>query len=172
MLKRIGAMLLGGFLLAGAVPALSQESDGAGKVPMPNVSDRKGDKCIRDEAYMRRHHMDMLKHKRDLTMRKGIRTKEDSLQNCISCHANQKTNSVIGSKDNFCQSCHSYVGVKLDCFECHSSKPKATTGETLHPIVAPSAEPVGEDKQSSLSGKMRWQMQANLASLNKGEGVK
>ena len=27
---------------------------------------------------------------------------------------------------DFCASCHSYAAVKLDCFECHASKPKAT----------------------------------------------
>jgi hypothetical protein len=104
--------------------------------------------------------MDMLKHKRDLTMRQGIRTKEDSLQNCIVCHASQKTNSVTGD-DNFCQSCHNYAAVKLDCFECHASKPKATA---FHPLVG--------DSQGPLADKMRGQMAAGQAEPTKAEGVK
>jgi len=158
LLLRGAVALLGGLLLAGTVPALSHESDG--RVPMPNMSDRKGDKCIRDEAYMRRHHMDMLKHKRDLTMRQGIRTKEDSLQNCIACHASQKNNSVVGSKENFCQSCHNYVGVKLDCFECHASKPKDTA---YHPLIT---------SQNPLAAKMRGELQGGTAQPTKAEGAK
>lgn len=132
----------------------------------------KGEKCVSDTDDMRRNHMKMLKHQRDETMRKGIRTTQHSLKNCIECHVNPKTNSVASSKDDFCMGCHSYAAVKLDCFECHSSKPKSTAGE-MHPIVAPAMQPeAGKDKQSGLSSKMRWQMQANLASLNTGEGVK
>lgn len=160
LLQRQGAALLGAVLLAGALPAFSGDAPAAGRVPLPNVSDRKGDKCIRDEAYMRRHHMDMLKHQRDLTMHEGIRTKEDSLQNCIACHASRKTNSVTGD-DNFCQSCHNYAGVKLDCFECHASKPKATA---FHPLVT--------EGQTPLAGQMRGQMAESPAEPNKGEGVK
>jgi hypothetical protein len=132
----------------------------------------KGDKCVSDTNDMRRNHMKMLKHQRDDTMRKGIRTTQHSLKNCIECHVNPKTNSVASSKDDFCMGCHTYAAVKLDCFECHSSKPKATAGD-VPPITAPAAQPeAGKDKQSGLSGKMRWQTRSNLASLSTGEGVK
>ncbi len=159
------AAVLAAVLLAGVLPASAHDEHGDHKVIA------KGDKCVEDTAYMRRNHMKLLMHQRDETMHKGIRTTKYSLKNCIECHANPKTGSVASSKEDFCMGCHSYAAVKLDCFECHSTKPKAA-GDTLHPIVAPSAQPEGKDKQSSLSGKMRWQMQANLASLNGGEGVK
>jgi hypothetical protein len=42
----------------------------------------------------------------------------------------------------------------------------------MPPIVTPEQQSEGKDKQSSLSGKMRWQIQGKLASLNMGEGVK
>ncbi|MFA7239151.1 MAG: hypothetical protein WC091_03500 [Sulfuricellaceae bacterium] len=105
---------------------------GAGADEGKHQIDAKGDKCVRDTEYMRRNHMVLLKHQRDDTMRKGIRTTQYSLKNCVDCHASPKNNSVIGSNDNFCQGCHSYVAVKLDCFECHSSKPK----DTAHPLQA------------------------------------
>lgn len=98
----------------------------AGRVAKPVHAAGNGEKCVRDEAYMRRYHMEELKHQRNDTMRKGIRTTEFSLQSCVNCHADKKTNSVLG-KDGFCQGCHTYAAVKLDCFECHASKPKATT---------------------------------------------
>ncbi|MCE5181306.1 MAG: hypothetical protein LLG15_05850 [Betaproteobacteria bacterium] len=174
LLSRGWAVLLAATFLAVALPAAAYDEGGA-KAGHAKHIDAKGDKCVRDEAYMRRNHMDLLKHQRDDTMRKGIRTTQYSLKNCIGCHANEKTNSVIGStdgKDNFCQGCHNKMAVKLDCFECHSSKPKAASGDAMHPIVAPAAQPGDKDKQSGLSGKMRWQMQAKLDSVNKGEVVK
>lgn len=174
LMRRGWTVFLTAVFLAVALPAAShgdEDSAKSSRVPLPHDVDKKGDKCVRDEGYMRRNHMKLLMHQRDETMRKGIRTTQYSLKNCIECHANKKTNSVTGD-DNFCQTCHNYVGVRLDCFECHSNKPKAAAGDTLHPIVSPSAQPEGKDKQSSLSSKMRWQMRANLASLNSGEGVK
>lgn len=97
----------------------------AGRVPTPKIVIEKGGKCVEDVAVMRRNHMEFLKHQRDDTMRRGIRSTKHSLQQCIDCHASRKTGSVVGSNENFCQSCHAYAAVKLDCFECHSTKPKA-----------------------------------------------
>ncbi len=162
------AAALSALLLAGVMPANAADEHGA-RSGQKLIA--KGDQCVRDADYMRRNHMKLLKHQRDETMRKGIRTTQDSLKNCIECHVNPKTNSVASSKEDFCMGCHSYAAVKPDCFECHSSKPKAAAGG-MHPIVAPEQKSEGKDKQSGLSGKMRWQMQEKLASLNMGEGVK
>ena len=79
-------------------------------------------KCIAPVEEMRRNHMDMLKHQRDRTMRSGIRGEPASLNACIECHASKQTGSVLGSNDSFCQGCHSYAAVKLDCFECHQPR--------------------------------------------------
>ena len=72
---------------------------------------------------MRRNHPQMLLHQRDLTVHEGIRTTKYSLKGCVQCHASKTTGSVLGEK-GFCQSCHAYAGVTLDCFECHASKAK------------------------------------------------
>ena len=104
----------------------------ASRVAKPNIVIEKGDKCVAPAEVMRREHMNMLKHHRDETMHKGIRTTQYSLKKCVDCHASSKNGSVVGSRDNFCQTCHAYAAVKLDCFECHSTKPesnaKAPTG--------------------------------------------
>ncbi len=75
---------------------------------------------------MRRDHPAMLEHQRDLTVRGGIRGAKASLRACIGCHASSTTHSVAKSDTNFCVSCHSYVAVRIDCFECHATKPSAT----------------------------------------------
>jgi hypothetical protein len=101
----------------------------AGRVPKPVIEIDKPGKCVEDTATMRREHPDMLRHQRDLTMHEGIRTRAHSLKECVGCHASRKTGSVLGAK-GFCQSCHDYASVRIDCFSCHASKPKLASGAT------------------------------------------
>lgn len=114
---------------------LATAGDGAG-VPKPVIQKAKGEQCVEDTDYMRRNHMKVLNHHRDKTVHEGIRTKQHSLKNCIECHAapNEKGERSVLGKDNFCQSCHSYAAVKVDCFQCHSSKPAGDGA--MHPIVS------------------------------------
>ena len=111
-------------LLALLLPALAFSSD---RVPKPVIDIDKPGKCVEDTATMRREHPDMLKHQRDLTMHDGVRTRKHSLKECVECHASAKTGSVLGAK-GFCQSCHDYASVRIDCFSCHASKPKLASG--------------------------------------------
>ena len=95
-------------------------------VPKPALTIENPGQCVAPPEVIRRTHMDLLKHQRDKTLREGQRgaagDKLASLNACIDCHASKKTGSVLGSNENFCQGCHAYVAVKLDCFECHQPK--------------------------------------------------
>ena len=138
----MGLALLWAAGLVLSVPAPADARETAGRVPLPAIEKGKGDQCVEDVQFMRKNHMKLLKHQRDRTVHEGIRTKQHSLNGCIECHASQKTGSVIGSNENFCQSCHSYAAVSLDCFECHASKPgvKASlTGTPQQGLPAPAA---------------------------------
>ena len=127
-INRLTVGLLGSLLALGWLASINAaEPDKSGRVALPKVKIEKGEKCVEPTAEMRRNHMKMLLHQRDKTMHQGIRTIQHSLKNCIDCHANPKTNSVIG-KDGFCESCHSYAAVSIDCFECHSSAPQKQAG--------------------------------------------
>jgi hypothetical protein len=92
-----------------------------GGVPRPAIAIAAAGKCIAPAEEMRRNHMEMLKHQRNRTLREGIRGEQVSLNGCIECHADKTTGSVVG-KDRFCESCHSYAAVKLDCWGCHQPK--------------------------------------------------
>ncbi len=75
---------------------------------------------------MRKYHMDHLKHKRDLTMYGGIRTAEDSLTGCIDCHVPAPVGDKVvryTDPEHFCATCHNYVSVQIDCFQCHTDHP-------------------------------------------------
>jgi hypothetical protein len=97
----------------------------------------KGEQCVEDTDYMRRNHMKVLNHHRDKVVIEGVRTRQHSLKGCIDCHASEKTGSVAAAKENFCISCHSYAAVKIDCFDCHSTKPQASSA--MHPLYSEGA---------------------------------
>lgn len=99
------------------------------EVPLPNISKGQGDSCVRPTLDMRYNHMEYIQHHRDETMYRGIRTEQDSLKQCISCHAVKGDNGeYVRSTDtrHFCSSCHSYASVKIDCFQCHTDTPRST----------------------------------------------
>ena len=71
--------------------------------------------------------MTALSRQRDLTVRDGIRTKRFSLKGCIDCHAVTGADGApvtAASPSHFCRTCHDYVAVRVDCFECHASRPE------------------------------------------------
>ena len=113
------------FLLGSLIGGAAHAGDAStSRVQQPIIESARGGECVADTAFMRRNHMTLLKHQRDDTLRGGIRTGQYSLKTCIDCHASKTTNSVAGADTNFCQSCHTYAAVKLDCFECHTNKPQ------------------------------------------------
>jgi hypothetical protein len=98
-----------------------------------NIGDRasnlkeKGKVVHKDLSVMRKMHPEFLYHKRDKTLRQGIRTKRNSLKLCVNCHSSTDNNGEfvpIDQKDQFCSTCHQKVGVSLDCFSCHRNTPK------------------------------------------------
>lgn len=87
---------------------------------------KKTGKCEWDTAFMRRNHMKLMLHKRDETMHQGVRSKTASLKDCVNCHVTKDETGKpikVSNPKHFCASCHQYVAVKLDCFECHRSTP-------------------------------------------------
>ncbi|MDY6992546.1 MAG: hypothetical protein SVR94_08085, partial [Pseudomonadota bacterium] len=110
------------------------------RVPAPNPPPAKASfsqtqECVEPIDVIRRFHGDFLKHQRDDTMYQGIRTRKHSLVKCIDCHVHSETN--INTSEHFCNSCHSYAAVTIDCFQCHASQPGAVPG--LEPVTATEA---------------------------------
>lgn len=111
-----GVLML--LVLFAPLPALAHEVG-------PKLDIGKGGECVKDEQWMRKNHMHLLKHQRDEALRRGVRDEQISLKTCIECHASLKDDSVIAREDSFCVGCHKYEAVKLDCFECHSGTRKS-----------------------------------------------
>ena len=126
-------------LLSVGAYAASNAADKVSRTAKPEIvidKSKSGDKCVEETSYMRKNHMKLLMHQRDETVHKGIRTKAHSLQNCIACHASTKDNNVVGSDQHFCQGCHTYTAVKMDCWECHATKPKQAAIKPTEPSTA------------------------------------
>jgi hypothetical protein len=123
---RAAALVLG---LAAFAAALAAGADAlSGRVFEPVVKIDRPGSCVEPTAVMRRDHMKLLLEQRDRTLRLGIRDTRHSLKHCVECHANASTGSVLG-KDGFCESCHRYASVSIDCFECHSPERQARVAE-------------------------------------------
>jgi len=134
-LLALGAVVLTTAALAWAGSDDQPKASGA---PKPTITKAvKGEQCVEPTETMRRDHMKLLDHHRDKAVIEGVRTKKHSLKECINCHASEKTGSVAASKDDFCVSCHSYAAVKIDCFDCHSTKPQGSAA--MHPLNAETA---------------------------------
>jgi hypothetical protein len=131
------------------LPALAAAQQ-AGGVPAPVIPQAKGDKCVADTDYMRRYHMKELAHQRDDTVQGGIRTKRFSLKECIACHATIDDGGKpvsINAPGQFCASCHEYAAVKVDCFQCHATKPdegQQAKRAALFPMTAATEPETGQ----------------------------
>jgi hypothetical protein len=80
--------------------------------------------CVEPTEEMRRNHMEYILHQRDETMHEGIRDKRHSLDECIDCHVSDAPDAPrVSSREHFCNSCHSYAAVSIDCFQCHADRP-------------------------------------------------
>ncbi|MFQ5430935.1 MAG: cytochrome C [Nitrospinota bacterium] len=81
------------------------------KPPAPKLTlPANATECVEPTDWMRANHQELLMHERKVAVREGIRTVKHSLGNCKTCHT---------KREEFCDSCHQYTGIKLECFDCH-----------------------------------------------------
>jgi len=100
-------------------------SAAAPRTPLPVFNAGIGERCVADTEFMRRNHMELLKHQRDETVHRGVRSPRNSLRVCLGCHAIDDQGKTVSLDDpqHFCQSCHRYAAVQPDCFQCHAGQP-------------------------------------------------
>jgi hypothetical protein len=99
--------------------------DSAG-VPKPQLPRADATACVEPTQVMRRDHMKFLLHQRDRTVYKAERDSRHSLKGCVACHAQSDASGQalsVNADGQFCSECHTYSAVKIDCFECHASRP-------------------------------------------------
>jgi len=103
--------------------------------------------CVEPTEEMRANHMEYILDQRDETVHEGIRTRQHSLEECINCHVSDAEDAPrIDSEKHFCNSCHTYASVNIDCFQCHADRPVQSRFNSLsnngkHPIKANAQPP-------------------------------
>ncbi len=117
-ISMLAGMLLGLMMALGSLQA-GEAVDGSAKAD-------KLDQCVAPTQAMRRNHFEMIKHQRDLTVRHGIRNRDDSLARCVDCHVRRDADGAavaVNSEGQWCAGCHEYAAVSIECFSCHASVP-------------------------------------------------
>jgi hypothetical protein len=133
MLKNSLILLLSGLFTGLAMPVLA----GSLLPDIPAAQDRYSamQGCVEPTDEMRRNHMKYILHQRDRTMHEGIRTTQHSLNECINCHVSPAPDAPrVSSEEHFCNSCHSYAAVNVDCFQCHADRPQQTSHDSLQSV--------------------------------------
>lgn len=157
----IGALLVGLLSLAGGGlhgQAVAAEETKHARVFIPAPAKGKGEQCVAETDFMRRYHMTVLNHQRDDTVHDGIRTKQFSLKGCIACHAVDGPDGkpvTAESPKHFCRECHDYAAVKMDCFQCHASRPEPEKTAKIPALPDAQASNKGlQDLQKTLTNYM------------------
>jgi hypothetical protein len=115
-----------GMLLGAVTPIMADDL-----LPViPEAQDRFSETqgCVEPTQDMRVNHMEYILHQRDETVHEGIRDKQHSLVECINCHVSEAPDAPrVSSEKHFCNSCHTYAAVSIDCFQCHADRPVKTS---------------------------------------------
>jgi hypothetical protein len=124
--NRAGRRMILGLALA-LVGATTAQATGVGDFVVPSSNASSVQNCVEPTEYMRRNHMEVIRHQRDTTVYGGIRSTKHSLAGCVSCHVGYdaaKKPVPINAEGQFCDACHDYAAVNLNCFDCHATIPE------------------------------------------------
>jgi hypothetical protein len=113
--------------LAGALCALAAQAEEVGGFVLESSKAAKLDNCVEPTEYMRRNHMELIRHQRDTTVYGGIRSTKHSMAGCVTCHVGYDDDQQpvpVNADHQFCEACHDYAAVTLNCFDCHATVPK------------------------------------------------
>jgi hypothetical protein len=143
------SLLFGVYTPAMAADAASHDDTAGPFVPKAQRRFSEEQGCVEPIAEMRVNHMEYILEQRDATVHEGIRTRQYSLQECINCHVSDAEDAPRAESDkHFCNSCHTYAAVNIDCFQCHADRPVKSKFQSLssskhpaHPLAVPAATP-------------------------------
>ena len=127
-------MIFQGAIL-GLILALAWVAPGAAQGLAPDVPKATGEPHPEGNDYMRRWHMTMMKHDRDVTMYEGVRPTDASLAECFECHTVKDEAGrpvTVADERHFCRTCHDFAAVRVDCFDCHRSTPEGFEEPAIH----------------------------------------
>ncbi|WP_201243479.1 sulfur reduction protein DsrJ [Halochromatium salexigens] len=154
----MATVMMKGVLLASLVATFGMgvvaQAEEVGDYVLPSSKAASLENCVEPTEYMRRNHFELIRHQRDQTVYGGIRGSDHGISGCVSCHVGYDDKGApveIDGKGQFCQSCHEYAAVELNCFDCHATVP---TGEAWnHEVAAAHAHLPGAAKTGPTSAE-------------------
>jgi len=120
--------------LAWALCALAVQAAGEAKFVVEGSQAAMLESCVEPTDFMRRNHMELIKHQRDATVHGGIRSTKHSLADCFQCHVSFDGGDKpipVNAEGQFCYSCHHYAAVTVNCFDCHATVPRGVVWSDL-----------------------------------------
>jgi hypothetical protein len=118
------SLLLGVYTPTMAADASTDEHSSGPFIPKAQRRFSEAQGCVEPTEEMRKNHMEYILDQRDATVHEGIRTRQHSLEECINCHVSDAPDAPrVDSEKHFCNSCHTYASVTIDCFQCHADRP-------------------------------------------------
>ncbi|MEA3277939.1 MAG: sulfur reduction protein DsrJ [Pseudomonadota bacterium] len=124
--------------LVGALLASIVQAAGDSYV-VPGSKAAQLENCVEPTDFMRRNHMEVIQHQRDETVHNGIRSTQHSLAGCIECHVSYEAESTpvpVDSEGQFCETCHNFAAVGVNCFGCHATVPALTDREAAAEVAS------------------------------------
>lgn len=89
--------------------------------------------CVEPTEFMRRNHMELIKHERHIVVHQGVRDSKYSLAGCVACHVGPGPDGKpvsVHTEGQFCYRCHEFTAVDVNCFGCHATVPTSVSGAT------------------------------------------
>jgi len=130
MLKYSLITVIFSLLLGVQTPGMAADSAPASEssetffIPKAQRRYSKEQACVEPIEEMRANHMEYILDQRDATVHEGVRSRQHSLEECINCHVSDAEDAPrVDSEKHFCNSCHTYTAVSIDCFQCHADRP-------------------------------------------------
>ena len=118
------SLLIGACAPGMAADANPEENSSGPFIPKAQRRFSEAQGCVEPTEDMRANHMEYILDQRDATVHEGIRTKQHSLVECINCHVSDAPDAPrYESEKHFCNSCHTFAAVSIDCFQCHADRP-------------------------------------------------
>lgn len=142
-------------LAAGLGMGTAAQAEEVGGFVLPSSKASKLENCVEPTEYMRRNHFELIEHQRDETVYGGIRGTKHSMSGCVSCHVGYDdagTPVEINADGQFCNQCHDYAAVEMNCFDCHATVPD---GEAWNQEVAAAHMHLTEAADAAADGAAR-----------------
>ena len=140
--------LLAAVLWVGAAVQAEEEGD----FVSPSSKAATVENCVEPTEYMRRNHFELIRHQQDRAVYGGIRGTKHSIGGCVDCHVSYDAEGKpveINGKGQFCNSCHEYAAVDMNCFDCHATVPEGESWN--HEVAAAHAHLDGPESATAQS---------------------